>query len=77
MTREFLQAGDCVVICGRNPERLQAAVAALWQEVGGDAAVLLWAGLCVGQLPLPAGCPRTFKPLHTPPLRLYKSSLYM
>lgn len=34
MAREFLQLGDSVVLCGRNPERLAAAVDALTAEFG-------------------------------------------
>jgi len=34
MAREFLQAGDQVMLCGRNPERVQSAVAALQKEFG-------------------------------------------
>ncbi len=36
MAREFLLAGDRVLICGRNPARLQAAMSSLWQEFGTD-----------------------------------------
>lgn len=33
MAREFLKAGDSVIICGRNSERLAAATTALRQEL--------------------------------------------
>ena len=36
LAAEFLQAGDCVAICGRNAERLDAAVAALGARFGAD-----------------------------------------
>ena len=36
MAREFLQLGDAVALCGRNEERLAAAVHALRAEFGAD-----------------------------------------
>lgn len=34
LAREFLKAGDSVVVCGRNVERVKGAVAALQKEFG-------------------------------------------
>ena len=50
MAREFLQAGDRLVICGRNPERLKEALAALQGEFGASrwALVLRCTSTCVG-----------------------------
>ena len=42
MAREFLLAGDQVLICGRSEGRLHAALAALRREFGANRWVLPW-----------------------------------
>lgn len=46
MAREFLKAGDSVIICGRNSERLAAATTALRQELPANRGHLLDSCTC-------------------------------